>query len=60
MTTCESMMLAICFGATMGWLIACVLNILFYWFSSVKKKFKARKEKNLSNSEASTTDTTKE
>lgn len=45
MTTYEHMMLSICFGATMGWMLAGIGLAVAQFIGFIKDKIKARREK---------------
>ena len=45
MTTYQELMLSVCFGATMGYLIAGLGMIIYEGICFIKKKVKAHKEK---------------
>lgn len=45
MTTYQELMLSVCFGATMGYLLAGLGMIIYEGIGFIKKKVKAHKEK---------------
>lgn len=42
MTTYQSMMLSVCFGVSMGWLLSGLVLIVKEFISSIKRKIKAK------------------
>lgn len=56
MTNIEHIMLSVCFGMNVGWMLGCLMIIITDGIKLLKEKHKAKKEQNVNNDKERTGD----